>query len=81
MRNFLYKLTSSFARSGYTVELKDDMREFAALRSNTPDHAFVVPTFDFEQSDQHGSRWLKVTDDKGDTAAFAAFKEFHTDNL
>jgi len=81
MKNFIHKLTASFHSSGYSIKINDDMEEFARLRSTTPDHALVVPTFDFTKSDQSNSRWLKVEDRDGNPAAFGAFKAFDTDNL
>ncbi len=57
------------------------MQEFAALRSKTPDHALVVPTFDYTKSDQSGSRWILVSDKKGNPAAFGAFKKLRITDL
>ncbi len=81
MRKFLYELTSCFARSGYRVTLEKDLREFAAIRSKTPDHSLVVPAFDFKKSSQINSRFLKVTDRDGNVVAISAFKYFETENI
>ncbi|MEH6404979.1 MAG: hypothetical protein V7750_16500 [Sneathiella sp.] len=81
MRDFLERLTLSFHEAGYSIELKEDMQEFANLRGSTPDHALIVPTFDITKSDQSKSRWLKVTGQNGKPAAFGAFKVFETNDL
>ena len=76
MRTFLENLQSCFDRSGYHVDVKDDLQEFAALRSNTPDHVFMGPTFDPTVSDQSRSRWIYATTHSGEPAAFVAVRRF-----
>ncbi|MBL4907661.1 MAG: hypothetical protein JKX94_09440 [Sneathiella sp.] len=81
MQKFLDKLTECFTRSGYSIEISTDMEEFIAWRGTTPDHILLVPTLDYRKSDQTNSRWIKVTDEKGNPAGCSAFKSFKTDNL
>lgn len=74
-------LLSCFERTGYTVEVDDNIENFAALRSETPDHVFLGPTFDPEKSDQSQSKWILAKDDEGSPAAFVALRRFDSPNL
>lgn len=80
-QEFTTLLSSSFENSGYRIEVEQDMEEFAELRKSTPDHAMLVPAFDYQKSDQSNSRWLRVSDKKGNLACIGAFKSFETNNL
>ncbi|MCG8493534.1 MAG: hypothetical protein MI743_18080 [Sneathiellales bacterium] len=57
------------------------MQEFAALRSNTPDHPYCIPTFDWRHSDQSNSRWLCIRDAAGQVAGFNAVKAYSTHDM
>ena len=81
MVKMTHRLSSCFERSGYKIEVKDDIQEFAALRSNTPDHVFLGPTFDPEKSDQTNSKWMLASTEDGKPAAFVALRRFDTPSL